>query len=146
MFDISDPDFIDKLAARLAHKTGLQKEHARKFLDALSDVNSEEEQEHNLPRHMISIPLVEREDGTMIVDTSGHSAWWPWWPFKPRRPRPPGADPGPSVHVTVKDWLGADLILDEHALGRFRDAVAKTETLKDLNVRDSSGPEKLEQK
>jgi hypothetical protein len=118
MFDISDPDFRDKLAARLAHKTGLQKEHALKFLDALSDVNSEEEQEHNLPGHVISIPLVEQEDGTTIVDTSGHSAWWPWWPFKPRWPRPPGTDPGsgaypgPSVHIRVNDWLGADLKLD----------------------------------
>ena len=153
MFDISDPDFRDTLAARLAQKTGLQKEHARKFLDALSDVSSEEEQEHNLPGHVIGIPLVEQEDGTIVVDTSGHSALWPWWPFKPRSPRSPrtkpGAYPGPSVQVRVDDWLGADLKLDKHALGRFRDAVAETETRrfsKDLNVRESSDPDKLEQK
>jgi hypothetical protein len=157
MFDISDPDFRDKLASRLAHKTGLQKEHARKFLDALSEVNSEEQQEHNLPGHMISIPLVEQEDGTMIVDTSGHSAWWPF--SKPRSPRPPGSDPGPypgpgaypgpSVHIRVNDWLGADLRLDERALGRLRNALAKTETprlSKDLSGHDSSGSEKLKQK
>jgi hypothetical protein len=29
------------------------------------------------------------------------------------------AYPGPSVHIRVNDWLGADLKIDKHALGRF---------------------------
>lgn len=150
MFYTPPGDIRNRLAARLAEKTGLSEDQAHKFLEALSNVTSEEDlhESHrvgNLRAHTISIPLVEREDGTITVDTSGYSALTPFTrpnptpkqepplippnvPVKPSRPpgRPPGAYPGPSVFVKVNDWLGDDMELGEGALERLREAVQKS--------------------
>jgi hypothetical protein len=72
------PDAREKLAKRLAKKAGLPSDHARKFLDALHEVMSEEEHEHNVAGHALSIPLVQQADGTILVDTSGYSTLWPF--------------------------------------------------------------------
>jgi len=168
MFDVSDPDIRDSLATRLAHKARLSEEQARSFLNALKDVTAERDQEYIVFGHMISIPLVEQEDGKIVVDTSGYSAWWPFTkpkdppqqpppsppggPAKPRRPSPPapGAYPGPSVVIKVDDWLGVDLRLGTDALGRLRQEVlAKSERprfSKDLISDYSLSQEKLEEK
>ena len=137
----SDPEIKRGLAARLAQKTGLSQDDAQKFLDALPEVAAQEEPDPN-PAHAITIPLVQQEDGTLMVDMSGHSAWWPFKktkkdtttpsPIKKRGPFPgqgpfPGAYPGPSVSIKVDDWLGADLKLDESALDRLRGALVKAD-------------------
>lgn len=136
------PDSKEKLAKRLAKKAGLPSDDARKFLDALHEVMSEEEHEHNAAGHALSIPLVQQADGTILVDTSGYSTLWPFRrpkkpqpsvpPATPVKPRiPPGGYPGPSVAIIkVNDWLGEDLKLDKSALDRLRGQVAKL----DLNA------------
>jgi len=173
MLDISE--FDDKLAARLAKRAGLPNEHARKFLNALADVTKEDEQRRNLlaespeialrffakygtlpgevPTHVISIPVVEHEDGTMAIDRSSYSAWTsltkpiprvktpsrkttpkfpeprpidpPDEPSVPHHPRvpAPGGYPGPSIFIKVNDWLGKDLDFGAEALGRFHKAL-----------------------
>src|SRR6266478_2168266 len=95
MFYETDPIHKNKLAARLAEKAGLPHDQAQKFLDALSEVMSEKERERSPYVHEITIPLVEQEDGTMIVDMSGYSAWWPF-PRPKKTPPPPAAPPTPT--------------------------------------------------
>lgn len=173
MFDIPDDDSRNKLAARLALKTGLSEDQARTFLEALTELTKESELDHYLaanfptrqvpgpvgeygmspspvPGHVISIPLIEQEDGTMVVDKSGYSVLVPWLkrkktqppspaspalpgdpPAEPPKPvRPPGpkpgAYPGPSVFIKVNEWLGPDLELGASALGRLRKVASKT--------------------
>jgi hypothetical protein len=172
MFYTPPGDLRNRLAARLAEKTGQSEEQAHKFLEALSDLTPEEESDESHPLgsvrgHTISIPLVEREDGTITVDVSGYSALTPFTrpkptpeqkpsvippvtPVKPSRPpgRPPGAYPGPSVFIRVNDWLGEDRELGEGALEKLREAVRKSgaSASGDPLRFTSSGREKLEQK
>jgi hypothetical protein len=150
MFYTPPGDLRNRLAARLAEKTGLSEEQAHKFLVALSDLAPEKESDEgrllsNLRAHTLSIPLVEREDGSITVDASGYSALTPFTrpnptpkqepsvippdaPVRPSRPpnRPPGAYPGPSVFIKVNDWLGEDMELGKGALERLREAVRKS--------------------
>jgi hypothetical protein len=150
MFYGNDPEFGKGLAARLAQKAGLSRDDAQKALDALSEVLAEEEAGRN-PSHAITIPLVQRENGSMMVDMSGYSAWWPFSkkpPATPPAPVPPvpnpikvtkgpgpgpnpgpypGAYPGPSVSIRTDDWLGEDLKLDETALERLRGMLVKAD-------------------
>lgn len=143
MYSMPPPAFRDDLAMRLAHKTGLSQEQARKFLDAFAELIVEEEKDTSLdailkacgyqigsedqytipsspfPAKVISFPLVEQANGTMIVDTSIDSEWLslpgqqppsmppepgqpeipPKKPLRDPRKRPPGGYPGPSVLI-----------------------------------------------
>lgn len=171
MFYSPSGELRNKLVARLAEKTGLSEDQANKFLEALSEVTSEEEPDEawlqsNLRTHMVSIPLLEREDGTLEVDTSGYSALTPLakpkpkrkppailpsTPSKPSRPptRPPGAYPGPSVVIKVNDWLGESLHLGSGALQRLREAAQQPNSSarsKDSQRFSSGGLEKSEGK
>lgn len=173
MFYTPPGNLRNRLAARLAEKTGLSEDQAHKFLEALSDVTSEEEPDEsytpgNLRAHTISIPLVEREDGTIMVDTSGYSALTPFTrpkpapkppppaippsaPIKPShpQPRPPGGYPGPSVFIKVNDWLGENMELGGEALERLHKAVqeSRASAYSEGSLRFSSGDrEKLEEK
>lgn len=130
MFYIPPPQSRDRLIQLLASKTGLSAVQAGKFLDALTEMTmSGEIQELSgvapSTTHLVSIPLVEQEDGTLTVDTSGRSFWFPfpWWRRRRRPPTPrPGGYPGPSVKVIrVKDWLAKDMKLDQTALQRLID-------------------------
>lgn len=160
----------NELAARLAQKSGLSEELAHKFLDALSDVTNEDAQNQgfvgSLPAHTITIPLIELEDGTIAVNTSGYSAWTPFAEPKPTPKEPPQGDPpatpgkpyhplipapggypGPSVFIKVNDWLGSDMDLGEGALGRLRDALGKSQTsFSDGSISASDGYGKLKGK
>ena len=104
-------DSTTDLASRLARKTGFPEEQAQKFLEALSELNAEQapggssligspiagEPFSLVPRvHTISIPLVEQQDGTMIVDDSSLSAW----SFLPKTRPVPGLPPNPGQPAT----------------------------------------------
>ena len=97
-----------------------------------------------LPSHLLSIPVTEREDGTIAIDTSGYSALTKMKnpktsgriskpgpidpPSEPQGPQvpAPGGYPGPSVFVRLNDWMGKDYGLNEDALGRLLNVVGKT--------------------
>ena len=173
MFYSLSGELREGLAAQLAEKTGLSEDQARKFLEALSEVTGEEEPgeaslNSKLRTHTVSIPLLEREDGTLAVDTSGYSALTPLTkpkpapkqkppaippstPAKPSRPpaRPPGAYPGPSVFIKVNDWLGENMQLGGGALERLREAAQQSKASahsEDSPRFSSSGFEKLDDK
>jgi hypothetical protein len=161
MFNVSD--FNEKLAARLAGKTGLSKDQAQKIMYALAEITREDEQQNKmltaspdlglrffakydklpgqLPTHVISIPVIEHEDGSIAVDKSSYAAWTPITrpgtrpksadpkpidppadPGKPRQIPAPGGYPGPSVFLKMNDWLGNDLDLGSDVLVRLRTA------------------------
>jgi hypothetical protein len=88
----------------------------------------------------ISIPLIERADGTMFIDTAAASGWfplkWPKWPSRPAKPPadprtlPPGAPkpggfPGPCVYVTIHDEQRPNLSLDKVDFGNLGDVLGK---------------------
>jgi hypothetical protein len=146
-----------KLIARVAVKAGLSEEDAKKILKALEAVAAEDEKQRPVPTrsdlafhlskqydalpgespsHVLSLPVIEREDGSIIVDRDNYSVLT--WLKKPittpkiRKPQPidppepgypVGSYPGPSVSIIkVNDWLGKDLVLGPTALGKFRNA------------------------
>jgi hypothetical protein len=112
-------EFNENLVSRLAQKARLSHDDARRFLDGLAAVIQEDEQQNQMvaaspelgmrfftkydalpgeiPTHVISIPVVEHEDGTLAIDRSSYSAWTPLKKpvpkVRPKTPRPTPVDP-----------------------------------------------------
>jgi hypothetical protein len=99
------PEFPPDLAFRLAEKSGLSLEDARRFLDVFAEAAEENAWPYGLPvqsgqAQAIVFPLVEQKHGKPPTGPTQPA------PPKPRDPRqrPPGAYPGPSVLVGKDEW------------------------------------------
>jgi hypothetical protein len=111
MFFVYEVD--QKLIARVAVKAGLSEEYAKKVLDALEAIATEDEKQVPIPTHpdlafllskqydalpgespshVLSLPVTESEDGSITVDINNYSVWTslkkPITGPKIREPRP----------------------------------------------------------
>jgi len=168
MFDKPPFNFTDDLAEHLAQKTGFSTEQARTFLDALQELlTAKEEASQILPSaHEFCFPLVENEEGTMVVDTTDLYAGFqfpkirkppaqqPPVPGQPAKPpdkprRPPGGYPGPSVYIVIDNPEDTHLKLDKIDLGNLSEALTKAKrssSLEDMLRSYRGDYEKLEEK